>query len=141
MTMVVRLAEPRTLRDFDKWSQSLRNYEWLGTVVPGAMDVDVLIERRGHFLVLEAKPWTRGVNVGFGQHLALKALAALDEFDVYLVGEVEGKDTLYVVRYDDRDPVMNQTRPVWFPPRRFMRTDKEGLRGIVQGWYKEASVA
>ena len=39
------------------------------------MDVDVLIERRGRFLVLEAKPWTNGVNVGFGQHLALDALA------------------------------------------------------------------
>jgi hypothetical protein len=129
------------MRDYEKWAQSLRNYEWLGKVVPGAMDVDVFIERRGHFLVLEAKPWSKGVNVGFGQHLALSALAKLDEFDVYLIGEVEGKDTLYVVRYDDREPVKSGTKPVWFPPRRFQRTTKEGLRILVESWYEEASAA
>ncbi len=127
------------MRDFEKWAQSLRNYEWLGDVVPGAMDIDVLIERKGRFLVLEAKPWSNGVNVGFGQHLALWALAQLDEFDVYLIGEVEGKDTLYVLRYDDREPIRNRTRPVWFPPRRFMRMNKDGLRLLVQEWYAEAS--
>lgn len=126
------------MRDFDQWAASLRNYEWLTGVVPGAMDVDVLVERRGHFLVLEAKPWSNGVNVGFGQHLALEALARLEAFDVYLVGE--GKDDkLYLLRYDDRPPVRNGTRPVWFPPRRFQRTNKEGLRVLVGEWYKEAS--
>lgn len=127
------------MRDFETWSRSLRNYEWLQSAVPGAMDVDMLIERRGRFLVLETKPWTNGVNVGFGQHLALAALADLDEFDVYLVGEVDGKDRLYVIRYDDRDPVKQGTRPVWFPPRRFQRTTKEGLRLLVSEWYAEAS--
>lgn len=135
------MSEPQKLRDFAKWEQSLRNYEWLSGVVPGAMDVDMLIERKGHFLVLETKPWTNGVNVGFGQHLALNALAKLDEFDVFLVGEVEGKDTLYLVRYDDREPIKKQTRPVWFPPRRFMRTTKEGLRLLVSEWYQEQSAA
>jgi hypothetical protein len=129
------------MRNYDKWAQSLRNYEWLQGVVPGAMDVDVLIERRGKFLVLEAKPWQSGVSVGFGQHLALRALAEQEAFDVYLVGEVEGKDTLYIVRYDDRDPVMNRTRPVWFPPRRFQRTTKAGLALLVKGWFEEASAA
>lgn len=130
-------AEPRTLRDFEKWSQSLRNYEWLGTTLPGAMDVDLLIERRGRFFVIEGKPWQRGISVGFGQHLALQALANLDEFDVYLVGEVAGKETLYVARYDDRAPVMNRTRPVWFPERRFMRMTKDSFRTLIEQWYQE----
>jgi hypothetical protein len=128
------------MRDYETWAQSLRNYEWLQGVVPGAMDVDVLVERRGRFLVLEAKPWTNGVNVGFGQHLALEAMSKLDEFDVYLVGEGKG-ETLYVLRYDDRPPVRNGTRPVWFPPRRFQRTTRQGLGILVGEWYQEASAA
>lgn len=131
------MSDPQVMRNYDEWAKSLRNYEWLAGVVPGAMDIDVLIERKGHFLVLEAKPWSNGVNVGFGQHLALEALSRLDSFDVYLVGE--GKDVLYLLRYDDRPPVRNGTRPVWFPPKRFMRTTKEGLKVFVQEWYKEAS--
>ena len=126
------------MRNYEEWAKSLRNYEWLAGVVPGAMDVDVLIERKGHFLVLEAKPWTNGVNVGFGQHLALDALSRLDSFDVYLVGE--GKDCLYLLRYDDRPPVRNGTRPVWFPPKRFQRTTKDGLKVFVGEWYKEMSL-
>lgn len=127
------------MRDYEAWQQSLRDYEWLQGVVPGAMDIDVFIERRGHFLVLETKPWTNGVNVGFGQHLALAALAAEESFDVYLIGEAPAKGALYIVRYDDREPVKKGTRPVWFPPRRFQRMDKEGLRVLVGSWYAEAS--
>jgi len=126
------------MRNYEEWAKSLRNYEWLAGVVPGAMDVDVLIERKGHFLVLETKPWTNGVNVGFGQHLALDALSRLDEFDVYLVGE-GSKGQLYMLRYDGDAPVRNGTRPVWFPPKRFMRTTKEGLGVFVGEWYKEMS--
>ena len=126
------------MRNFEEWQKSLRNYEWMAGVVPGAMDIDVLIERKGHFLVLEAKPWTNGVNVGFGQHLALDALSKVENMDVYLVGEGKS-DNFYLLRYDDRPPVRNQTRPVWFPPGRFMRTTKEGLKIFVGAWYEEAS--
>lgn len=133
------MSNDQKMRSYEQWHASLQNFEWLSEVVPGAMDVDVFIERRGHFLVIEAKPWQNGVNVGFGQHLALEALSKLDEFDVFLVGEVEGKDSLKVIRYDAGEPIKKGTRPVWFPPRRFLSTNKAGLAQIVKGWYDEAS--
>lgn len=130
------------MRDVDAWLKSLRNFAWLQEAgISGAMDVDLLVERRGHFFVAEGKPWTKGVRVPFGQHLALEALAVLDEFDVYLVGEVEGSDVVYVLRLGDRAPVRNKTAPVWYPPRRFMRMTKPGLADMVRGWYAEASAA
>lgn len=128
------------MRDFEKWHKSLRNFEWLADAgISGGMDIDLFIERRGRFLVIEGKPWTNGVNVGFGQYLALEALAKEEAFDVYLVGEVEKGDALHVLRLGDKPPILKQTRPVWYPPRRFMRLTKPGLADLISGWYLEAS--
>lgn len=132
---------PRDMRSWEAFEKSLRNYEWLKDAVPGAMDLDFLIERRGRFLVLEMKPWIKGVNVGFGQHLALEALAKVESFDVYLIGEVERTGALYRCRYGERDPIKNRTRPVWFPPRRFERMSRDSLRLFVQEWFQQASEA
>lgn len=134
-------ATASEMRSWQEFERSMRNYSWLEGAVPGAMDVDFLIERKGKFLVMEFKPWTNGVNVGFGQHLALRALAEQENFDVFLVGENEKTEALYVVRYDDREPVKKQTRPVWFPPRRFLRFNKESIRIMVAEWYAEASAS
>ena len=134
------MSEPQVMRDYEKWSKSVRNFEWLAGKVPGACDIDVIVERKGRFLVLEAKDWSNGINVPFGQHLMLDAMSRLEMFDVFLVGE--GKtDTFYLLRYDDSPPVRNGTRPVWFPPKRFQRTTKEGLGIMVGEWYKEMSAA
>lgn len=131
------------MRDFDAWSRSLKNFEWLSEAVPGATDLDVFIERRGHFLVLETKHYSvgSGVRVPFGQYLALKALAALDEFDVYLVGETDDPDVMYVLNLAEREPTKIRTAPVWFKSRQFQRTNKEGLAIMCAEWFKEASVA
>ncbi len=129
------------MRDFGAWQQSLRNFEWLSTAVPGATDLDVFIERRGHFLVLETKHYSvgSGVRVPFGQYLALKALAALDEFDVWLVGETDDPDVLYWLDLGSREPIKIRTAPVWFKCRQFQRTSKEGLGIMAKEWFKEAS--
>lgn len=128
------------LRDFAQWEKSLRNFEWMAEAgISGCMDIDGIIERKGRFLMFEGKPWSNGINVGFGQYLALEALAALDAFDVYLVGESEKSDAVYVLRLGDRDPIKKATRPVWYPPRRFMRMTKAGFADLIHGWYQEAS--
>lgn len=133
-------AAKQEMRDFDKWYKSLRNFEWLQDAgVSGAMDLDLFIERRGRFFVAEGKPWTNGVNMGFGQYLALEALAAEESFDVYLVGEPEKGDAVYVLPLGGKPPVKTGTRPVWYPPRRFMRMTKPGLADLIRGWYAEAS--
>lgn len=118
----------------------MRNFEWLGKSVPGASDIDFVCERRNKFLMMEFKPMqTNGVSVGFGQHLLLTALSKLEQVDLYLVGEVEGKDTLYVLDYSAKKPAMTGTRPVFFSRRRFMRMTKEGLRSLAGEWFAEAS--
>ncbi|MBZ5782267.1 hypothetical protein, partial [Klebsiella aerogenes] len=82
------------------------NFEWLADSVPGATDLDVFIERRGQFLVLETKAYSvgSGVRVPFGQYLALKALSALPEFTVLLVGETDDEDKFYVLNMEEREP-------------------------------------
>ena len=58
-----------TLNDYDTWKASLRNFDWLEDVVSGATDLDVFIERKGQFLVLETKAWLpdTGMRMPFGQ--------------------------------------------------------------------------
>ena len=129
------------MRDFDAWEKSLKNFEWLKDAVPGATDLDVFIERRGKFLVMETKTYVKGVGVKvpFGQYLALKALAQLDQFDVWLVGETDDPDTLYILNMASTMPTMIRTSPVWFKWRQFTRTTKEGLAILAKEWFKAAS--
>lgn len=129
------------MRDFDAWSRSIKNFEWLADAVPGATDLDVFIERRGQFLVLETKNYSvgSGVRVPFGQYLALLALSKLETFTVYLVGETDDEDVLYVLNLADREPTKIRTAPVWFKSRQFTRTTKEGLAAMCKGWFDESS--
>lgn len=129
------------MRSWEEFERSMRNYTWLGDAVPGAMDVDFLIERRGQFLVLEFKPWANGVSMGFGQNLALERLALLDVFEVYLVGESERTDALYMCRFGERSPVKKGTGPVWYPPRRFTRMSKAKMRTFVKTWWRDVERA
>lgn len=132
------MKQASKMRDFDAWNASIRNFEWMGGDLPGAMDVDMLIERRGRFLVLEGKPWqgTAGVSVPFGQYLALEALANIPQFDVYIIGEAPQSASFYRCRVGERKPMMNRTGPVRFPPRRFERTSREGLALFVKDWWE-----
>lgn len=130
---------PELMRDYEAWKSSLRNFAWLANVVPGATDIDVFIERRGSFLVIETKPWLdkTGVRLPFGQYLALTALAALPQFTVLLVGETD-TDRLYVLNIEDKAGVKNSTRPVWYKSSDFTRMTQAGLAEMVAGWYEEA---
>ncbi|MGZ4518817.1 MAG: hypothetical protein ACXVGB_00165 [Mycobacteriaceae bacterium] len=129
------------MRSFKEWQASLRNFEWLSDSVPGATDLDVFIERRGHFLVIETKHYSigSGVRVPFGQYLALKALADLPEFDVWLVGETDDPERLYWLDLGSREPTKARTTPVWFKSKQFTRVDKHALGSMAKGWYQDAS--
>lgn len=130
------------MRDFDAWERSLKNFEWLSDSVPGATDLDVFIERKKQFLVIETKHYSvgSGVRVPFGQYLALKALSELPSFTVYLVGELEGNaDRLYVLNLADREPTKVRTGPVWFKTRQFQATTKSGLAEMCKAWWEEVS--
>jgi len=129
------------MRSFDAWEKSLKNFEWLSEAVPGATDIDVFIERKGRFLILETKSYQAGsgIRVPFGQYLALKALAALEPFDVWLVGETDDPNKLYWLDLGSREPTKVRTAPVWFKHRQFQRTTKDGLAIMAKEWFSEAS--
>ena len=136
------MPNDQKMRSFEDWSKSLRNFEWLADSVPGATDLDVFIERRGSFLVIETKNYSvgSGVRVPFGQYLALKALAALPQFTVYLVGALEGNpERLYMLNLADREPTKVRTGPVWFKVRQFQATTKAGLAETCKAWWEEVS--
>lgn len=127
------------IRNFAKFQDSLRNFQWLNGVAPGAMDVDCLIERKGNFLVFEGKEWQGGVVVPYGQHLALYRLSQQPQFRVYLVGEDD--DQLHLMMYNDAPAPVIRRRgraTAWWPPSRFIPTTKEQLARLVKAWWKDA---
>lgn len=135
-------ADLQPLRSYDEWQRSVRNFEaWLkDSGVPGAMDVDALIERHGRFLVFEGKPWSNGVNIGYGQHLALRSLCAMDEFTVYLLGE-KGDGKLWIMPYSEKaEPVITRKggrMQCWWPPKAFLPIDSEYLKNLAGSWWAE----
>ncbi len=130
----------RPLNSYKAWQESLRNFEWLNEVVPGAMDVDVMVERHGKFLVLEGKRWASGVDVPYGQHRALLALSKVPQFRVYLVGE--GEERLHLLDYRrafaGRPRKVGRILKVWLPPDLFIPSNPDGLRALVKGWWDDA---
>lgn len=127
------------LRNFDAWEKSLKNFAgWLGRAAPGAMDVDFLCEKGGQFLVIEAKPWQRGVSVPYGQHKALYALSLLREFRVYLAGEDD--DVIHLARVDlsPKPSYDRRTKTCWWSPEVFIPSTKEQLASLVESWWKDA---
>lgn len=123
------------LRSYENFQASIREFSWLQDVVPGAMDVDILIERHGHFLVVEGKPWRKGVVLPYGQHRALYQMSLLPNFQVYLVGE-DGND-LHVALYNDAPAPLywRRTSESFWPPERFIKTDKAKMADIVRAWW------
>ena len=142
------------LRDYEGFVHSLRNFHsWLEGIVSGASDVDLLIERRGHFLVAELKPWTQGVTLPYGQHLAIQSLARLEQFEVYLVGEQGHSPTentsprvepglIHFCRIDSsQQPVIHRQGHLqaWYEPRLFRRGQIQDFQEVVRQWWEKAS--
>lgn len=130
------------MRSFEEFQSSLRNFHsWLSGVVPGATDLDCVIERREQFLVMELKPWTKGIWLNYGQHLALYHLSKMENFDVYLIGEEN--ENLHVLHYNNAAPPDITKRKgksgAWFTPRRFVPTTIGQLQELVRAWWDDAT--
>lgn len=127
----------QSMRSFEQWESSVRNFEWVQGAIPGATDLDMLVERNGNFLILESKTMEgSGVNVPFGQYLALNALAKVPKFQVMLVGEgPKGGWFRYWLSPDSG--IRNGTRPVWFPKDWFTRIGKDDLREELRAWWNQ----
>lgn len=134
------MTDTGTMRNFEEWQRTLRNFEgWLDGAVPGAMDVDFFCERNGNFLVIESKPWRKGVVVPYGQHKALYALSKVEKFRVYLAGE-DG-DVVHLARVDTapKPKYLRKSNEVLWTPDTFIPSTHKELRKLVAAWWKDAA--
>jgi hypothetical protein len=129
-------SDPSRLRNRDQFVKSLRSFQWLGETGSGATDLDFLMERRGQFLVLEGKHWDdgHGLYIPFGQHIALKQLALIPAFTLYLVGDGMGEDKFYVMRFGKAAPLGLIGTRCFYPKGLFDEVTADGLRTIVRDW-------
>lgn len=134
------MSTAEKIRNLEKFEKSLRCFDtWLGNTVSGAMDVDCLIERQNHFLFLEAKPWQKGVAMGFGQHLTLERLSSQPSTTVLLVGE--SSDHLYLCEVGSKQPIVTRKGRLtaFYWPKMFQESDVAGLRTYVADWWSTCS--
>lgn len=134
------MSTAEKIRNLEKFEKSLRCFDtWLGDTVSGAMDVDCLIERNNNFLFLEAKPWQRGVAMGFGQHLTLERLSNQPSTTVLLVGE--HGDELYLAEMGAKQPIIERKGRLtaFYWPKMFRESNVDGLRAYVQDWWSSVS--
>lgn len=109
-----------------------------------------MCERRGNFLILEGKPLIDGqVILPLGQYIALRALAAVPNFTVYIVGEGaqvsrarRGAFAIASVRDLPRNLVQRRwsgVRSVVIPSSLLEPVSVTGLRNTLKRWWEEAA--
>lgn len=142
-----------SLRSFDEFTRSIRNFELLfGDTELQGTDIDCLMERRGHFLFLEGKPLVDGqIYLPLGQYIAFKALADVPKFTVLVIGERQQERRSSRAAYSVAD--MGQLPRTL--PKRFHGGGKcvviarellqpmsvVGLRNAMLRWKREAEAA
>jgi hypothetical protein len=103
-------------------SLGLRDYRWLGGVLPGKVaptDIDFLLETNNDFLVMEFKP--KGVPLTRGQAIAMKRMVkkgfevrvVWGEGDLVDVGDLKESGRL-AVRKDVPKPLLALEVGAWF---------------------------
>lgn len=82
----------------------LRNYEWINRRLPGKeglMDIDGVLEKRGHILMLETKPLGQK-GIPLGQRITLRSFVKLGVHVWVVWGDT---DKCVVGRMDERGEV------------------------------------
>ena len=150
-----RYDNQANIRSFERFTESLRCYDWVDGVVPGLMDLDAVLERRGDVLILEGKH-RRGnkIHVPLGQFLTLKSLSQKPGIEVWLVAEAEDAKTGAAKGYSVAD-IRGLERPdfelreqgvrMWGfycsgphgRKRGWMQVDLQGLRDLLGEWWHE----
>lgn len=70
----------------------LRDYQWVNDQLPGkvgGMDIDMVIERKGHYLGFEFKP--KGASIGLGPRITFKGLVRTGIWTQWMVWD-HGED-------------------------------------------------
>lgn len=144
---------PSQLRTYEAFIRSLRSFEWVeGTGATGASDVDLMLERRGRFLFLEAKPREGPqIYVPLGQFIALRALSGQPNTTVWLVAEDDqAKEDAALPRYSllvvspslryHKEGLRNgQKQSVFYTDRTFEHLTLAQLQQRVREWWEGSS--
>src|SRR5688500_18527362 len=86
----------------DQAKLGLRNYQWINDKLPGKvgmMDIDGVLERRGHVLMLETKPMNQGISMG--QRITYRTFVKMG-CHVWVVWHDADKEEVRVGRMDER---------------------------------------
>jgi hypothetical protein len=105
----------------------MRDFRWVSSALPGRvapMDLDAMLEKNGHHLVMEMKPGNAGLPLG--QRITLKTLVVLG-MDVWVIWEKE--EGWVEVGSMDKHGEVNFVE----------RMSVAKLRSRVAQWYEEAS--
>ena len=81
-----------TIRNEKAYMNNLWDWGFIENILPGSCavsDIDGIIERRGHFLLIETKG--PGVEVPQGQAIMFDSLSAIPQFSVWVVWGKPGK--------------------------------------------------
>lgn len=139
------MTKPKAMRDARSFIDSMNDFNsWIGGVVPGATDIDFMCERGGNFLFIELKHFFNGIEVPYGQHVALYRLANQPNTTVYLLGEDKYGD-FHLASYNSPEPplfrkVKGRTVAIWVPGR-FRSVGKEEVRQEVEAWWEAQAQA
>lgn len=114
-----------TIRDKDKYRDAA--WDWgifkgcFGETRISPTDLDGIVERKGHFLILEAKG--PSVPIPQGQMITFNRLCATGLFTIIVMwGEKDNPDLVQVMDFAGVSP-----------PR---KTDLQGVRDEVAGWFR-----
>lgn len=106
-------------------AKRLWDWEFLNDVLPGKirpMDIDGIIERNGHFLVLEGKPL--GKRIKTGQRITLRQLSKRKNFSVLILyGEPGEPQEMKLLRYHEEA----------------IKCSKEDVKELVGKWVKQVN--
>lgn len=121
---------PTCLTPVDDIQLGFRDFKFLGDALPGKvapMDFDFVLERNGHFLVVEFKP--KGGAVGMGQTITYKSFV-----------KQSPRNEVWLIQGDPEDETIAYARMSttgrWTERRSI--TKKEFIRMVTQ-WFKRAS--
>lgn len=115
------------IRNLEQFVNNIWNWDCLsgcfGSEKQKPTDVDGLIERRGNFLLLEAK--APGVELSTGQKILLDHLAKLDAFTILLIWGRPGQPEKLKLVYRGKE-------------YDYPKADLDLLRKITKRWYAMA---
>lgn len=131
-----------SIRSYEQVKGTLKEFEtWLRYANVEAMDIDVLVERFGHFVLIESKVGRGRFRMNMGEIIAYRALAERDGFYVILAQE-DAPDVLPSPNVRIRRLLPNDAiDPEGIDTTTWARLTKRALAESLRRWLDAGGVA